>query len=170
MPSSLKGTRYPLSNFFSYARLSLAQRSFLVVISGQTKPTSYDQATHEPNWQQAMTAEITAMEQNNTWTLTSLPHGHKPIGCKWVYKIKHCSNGTIERYEARLVANGYTQQKGLDYHETFSLTTKIVIVRCLLAIVAARHWPLHQLDVQNAFLHGHLDEEVYMLPSPGFRR
>ncbi|BBN69521.1 RING/U-box superfamily protein, partial [Prunus dulcis] len=117
-----------------------------------------------------MTAEITALEQNNTWTLTSLPHGHKPIGCKWVYKIKHRSDGTIERYKARLVAKGYTQQEGLDYHETFSPTAKLVTVRCLLAIAAARHWPLHQLDVQNAFLHGHLDEEVYMLPPPGFRR
>ncbi|KAI5341679.1 hypothetical protein L3X38_009554 [Prunus dulcis] len=107
-----------------------------------------------------MTAEITALEQNNTWTLTSLPHGHKPIVCKWVYKIKHHSDGTIERYKARLVANSYTQQVGLDYHETFHPTAKLVTVRCLLAIAAPRHWPLHQLDVQNAFLHGHLDEEA----------
>ncbi|BBH06340.1 RmlC-like cupins superfamily protein [Prunus dulcis] len=134
----------------------------------QTEPTSYDQAANDPNWQQAMTAEITALEQNNTWTLTSLPHGHKPIGCKWVYKIKHRSDGTIERYKARLVAKGYTQQEGLDYHETFSPTAKLVTIRCLLAIAAVRHWPLHQLDVQNAFLHGHLDEEVYMFPHRAF--
>ncbi|VVA19853.1 Hypothetical predicted protein, partial [Prunus dulcis] len=102
MPSSKKGTHYPLSNFVSYARLSPAHRSFLAVISGQTEPASYYQAANDPNWQQAMTAEITALEQNNTWTLTSLPHGHKPIGCKWVYKIKHRSDGTIERYKARL--------------------------------------------------------------------
>ncbi|CAL2241016.1 unnamed protein product [Prunus armeniaca] len=117
-----------------------------------------------------MIVEITALEQNHTLTFTSLPYGHKPIGCKWVYKIKHRSDGTIERYKARLMAKGYTQQEGLNYHETFSPTAKLVTIRCLLAIAAARHWPLHQLDVQNAFLHGHLDEKVYMLPPPGFRR
>ncbi|CAL8121287.1 unnamed protein product [Prunus armeniaca] len=116
-----------------------------------------------------MIVEITALEQNHTLTFTSLPHGHKPIGCKWVYKIKHRSDGTIERYKARLMAKGYTQQEGLNYHEIFSPTAKLVTIRCLLAIAAARHWPLHQLDVQNAFLHGHLDEEVYILPPPGFR-
>ncbi|CAL2265004.1 unnamed protein product [Prunus armeniaca] len=126
-------------------------------MKGQIESTSYDQAAHDPNWQQAMTTEITALEQNNIWTLTSLPHGHKPI------------DNTIERYKARLVSKGYTQQEGLDYHESFSPTAKLVIVRCLLAIAAARNWPLHQLNVQNAFLHGHLDEEVYMLPPPGFR-
>ncbi|BBG99133.1 RmlC-like cupins superfamily protein [Prunus dulcis] len=103
---------------------------------GQTEPASYDQAANDPNWQQAMTTEITALEQNNTWTLTSLPHGHKPIGCKWVYKIKHRSDGTIERYKARLVAKGYTQQEGLDYHETFSPPPNLSLSdACLLLLL-----------------------------------
>ncbi|CAL8161902.1 unnamed protein product [Prunus armeniaca] len=124
-------------------------------MKGQIELTSYDQAAHDPNWQQAMTAEITALEQNNMD-----PH---------VYKIKHHSDNTIEHYKARLVSKGYTQQEGLDYHETFSLTAKLVTIQCLLAIAAPRHWPLHQLNVQNAFLHKHRDEEVYMLPPLGFR-
>ena len=82
-----------------------------------------------------MTAEIIALEANQTWSLTSLPPGKTPIGCKWVYKVKIRSDGTLERYKARLVAKGYNQQEGFDYFETFSPVAKFVTVRCLLAIV-----------------------------------
>ncbi|CAL2259207.1 unnamed protein product [Prunus armeniaca] len=117
-----------------------------------------------------MAAELQALEQNHTWTLTSLPHGKHAIGSHWVYKIKHKSDGSIERYKAQLVAKGYTQTEVLDYYETFAPVAKLVTVRCLLAVAAHHTWPLHQLDIQNAFLHGDLEEEVYMFPPPGLRR
>ncbi|RVW43313.1 Retrovirus-related Pol polyprotein from transposon RE1 [Vitis vinifera] len=117
-----------------------------------------------------MRSELQALQANGTWSLTPLPTGKTPIGCRWVYKIKHHSDGSIERYKARLVAKGFTQLEGVDYQDTFSPTAKIISVRCLLALAAARGWSLHQMDVNNVFLHGDLHEEIYMSPPPGLRR
>jgi hypothetical protein len=86
-----------------------------------------------------MQSELAALEVNQTWSLTSLPPDKIAIGCRWIYKIKRHSDGTIERHKARLVAKGYTQLEGIDFHDTFSPTTKKIIVRCLLALAAAQN-------------------------------
>lgn len=117
-----------------------------------------------------MHTELDALQQNNTWSMVPLPFGHQPIGCKWVYKIKYKSDGTIECYKAHIVAKGYTQVEGINYQETFSPIAKLTTLHCLLTVAAARHWFTHQLDVQNAFLYGDLHEIIYMEPPPSLRR
>uniref|UniRef100_A0A8R7PAF0 Reverse transcriptase Ty1/copia-type domain-containing protein n=1 Tax=Triticum urartu TaxID=4572 RepID=A0A8R7PAF0_TRIUA len=115
-----------------------------------------------------MLEEMKALEKNNTWELVKLPHGKEPVGCKWVYTIKQNPDGKVERYKARLVAKGYTQTYGIDYEETFAPVAKMSSVRTLISCASNLSWDLHQLDVKNAFLHGDLQEEIYMHIPPGF--
>lgn len=115
-----------------------------------------------------MRLEIQALSDNQTWEVVDLPAGKKPIGCKWVYKVKYRADGNVERYKARLVAKGFTQLEGLDYHDTFSPVVKMVTVRYVIAMAAQQAWPLFQMDVYNAFLQGDLVEDVYMTLPQGF--
>ncbi|XP_074277296.1 uncharacterized protein LOC141600938 [Silene latifolia] len=132
------------------------------------EPSTYAQASTDARWVQAMNQELQALEDNKTWELTNLPSNKKAIGSKWVFKIKHKADGIVERFKARLVAKGYNQVKDKNYKFTFSPVAKFATVRDLLAVAAVRHWNLYQLDINNAFLHGFLDEEVYMKPPLGY--
>ncbi|GAU25648.1 hypothetical protein TSUD_265740 [Trifolium subterraneum] len=155
-------SKYPLSVFHSLTQLSPSHKAFSMSLTHCTEPQSYEEASKSEHWVAAMKSELDALTKNCTWKLVELPPHTKPIGCRWVYKIKHKADGTIERYKARLVAKGYNQVEGVDYFETFSPVAKITTVRTLLAVAAIKHWHLHQLDVNNAFLHGDLEEDVYM--------
>ena len=95
------------------------------------------------------------------------PHANL-VKCKWVFKLKLNSDGTIARYKARLVAKGFHQQASIDYSKTFSPVIKLATIKLVLAIVVSCNWPLRQLDVSNAFLHGHLKEEVHMQQTLGY--
>ncbi|PRQ31062.1 putative RNA-directed DNA polymerase [Rosa chinensis] len=122
----------------------------------------------DEKWMQAMAVEMDALEKNCTWELVSLPPGKQTVGCRWVFTVKHNSDGSVDRYKARLVAKGYTQKYGVDYDETFAPVAKINTIRVLLSLAANLDWPLQQFDVKNAFLHGDLHEEVYMDLPPGY--
>ncbi|RVX18130.1 Retrovirus-related Pol polyprotein from transposon RE2 [Vitis vinifera] len=119
-------------------------------------------------WRQAMVDEMAALHSNGTWDLVVLPSGKSTVGCRWVYAVKVGPDGQVDRLKARLVAKGYTQVYGSDYGDTFSPVAKIASVRLLLSMAAMCSWPLYQLDIKNAFLHGDLAEEVYMEQPPGF--
>ena len=115
-----------------------------------------------------MQSEFQALQSTGTWELVPNHPNYNLVGCKWVFRVKHKPDGTIDRYKARLVAKGFHQQEGLDFSETFSPVAKPTTIRILLSIAVTYDWFIHQLDVSNAFLHGHLKEDVYMVQPPGF--
>ena len=115
-----------------------------------------------------MKEELDVLHKTRTWDLVDLPSGKSTIDCKWVYKIKTRSDGTVDRYMARLVARGFTQEYGIDYEETFAPVAQLSSVMTLIVVSVARKWPLFQMDVKNAFLNGELLEKVYMKLPPSY--
>ncbi|KAL0291229.1 UNVERIFIED_CONTAM: Retrovirus-related Pol polyprotein from transposon RE2, partial [Sesamum angustifolium] len=148
----------------------LAHMRFAALLSSIQEPRTFSQACKNPHWVEAMEKELYALENNETWELTTLPRDKKSIGSKWVFKLKMNPNGSVERYKARLVAKGYNHIKGVDYFDSFSPVAKTVTVRVVLAIATVKSWPLFQLDVSNTFLRGHLEEDVYMTPPEGYTK
>ena len=167
-----KGTRtctqHPISQFVSYDSLSSTFRTFVSSLSSVSIPQNWREAFADEKWKTAMVEEMYALKKNDTWDLVVLPPGKKPVGCKWVFVVKQKMDGTVDRYKARLVAKGFTQTFGIDYQETFAPVAKLNTVRVLLSCAVNQGWDLQQLDVKNAFLHGELEEEVYMEIPPGF--
>lgn len=132
------------------------------------EPNSVDQALGDPKWSKAMQDEYDALLRNKTWHLVPPSKGNNIIDCKWVYKMKKKQMGEIDRYKAKLVAKGFKQRYGIDYEDTFGPVVKIATVRLVLSVAISRGWCLRRLDVQNAFLHGVLKQEVFMKQPPGF--
>ncbi|TQE04333.1 hypothetical protein C1H46_010118 [Malus baccata] len=127
-------------------------------------PTTFKQASSDPHWKAAMTAEFEALKSTCTWTLVPPPHSHNIIGSKWVYRVKY----SLDRYKAQHVAKGFLQQHGIDYHETFSPVAKPTTIKLILSLVVQFNWQITQWDISNAFLHGTLHEDVHMVQPQGF--
>ncbi|CAN1127242.1 Retrovirus-related Pol polyprotein from transposon TNT 1-94 [Linum perenne] len=153
-------TKHPIQRHLNYGQLSDEFEAFTSHLDSQ--PRNISEAMQIPEWKQAVHDEIAALEKNGTWNIVQLPTGKRPVGCKWIFTTKYHSDGSVERYKARLVARGFTQSFGIDYQETFAPVAMLKTVRILLSLAVNEDWPLFQMDVKNAFLNGDLEEEVYM--------
>nr|KYP42748.1 Retrovirus-related Pol polyprotein from transposon TNT 1-94 [Cajanus cajan] len=150
----------------------MASHDAYCLLTEEGEPSTFQEALRSSDvsqWMAAMHEEIEALHRNKTWELVDLPKGRKAIGCKWVYKIKRDGNDQVERYRARLVVKGYAQKEGIDFNEIFSPVVRLTTIRVVLAMCAAFNLHLEQLDVKTAFLHGELQEEIYMLQPEGFK-
>ena len=159
--------RYPPEKFLSYQNLSTSHLAYLTAISSVHEPKNFHEANSQPMWRKSMDDELKALEETNTWNIVHLPPGKHVVGCRWVYRFKFNPDGSIERPKSRVVAQGFTQHFGVDYKETFAPVAKMSTVKVLLSVAANHGWSLSQMDVKNAFLHGELEEEVYMKIPPG---
>ena len=127
------------------------------------EPFSYAGVVKEEEWISAMAEELSAIEKNNTLTLVKAPPGIKPIGIKWVYRLKRDQTGAVVKHKARLVAKGCSQKFGIDYEEIYALVARFDSIRILMAIAAQLNWSLHHLDVKCAFLNGMIKEDIYIM-------
>jgi len=166
----------PHEEFVSSRTRSKASTHFAVVdamafIANVKVPQTVEEARTLPDkdqWEQSMTTEIKALEQNNTYTLVEPPVNCKPVKNKWVFRIKTNPDGSLDKYKARLVIKGCSLRKGVDFDQTYSPVTRLESVRILLSIAAANDFELYQMDVKSAFLNGELEEDIFMEQPTGF--
>ncbi|KAJ4749927.1 Pol [Rhynchospora pubera] len=165
---------YPLTNVIGDPREGVRTRSSLHQTIGhcafvsQLELKSFKEANVDPNWIVAMQEELNQFERNQVWELVPLPKGKQVIGTKWVFRNKLSEDGIVVRNKARLVAQGFKQQEGIDFEETFAPVARLESIRMLLAFAANKDFTLFQMDVKSAFLNGWIDEEVYVQQPPGF--
>jgi hypothetical protein len=149
--------------------------AYALPITDDDIPLTYREAignSKKARWKEAMGEEMQSLYKNEIWELVQLPKGKKVIGCKWVYTKKKGSTEKEKddiRFKARLVAKGYTQKEGIDYNEVFSPVVKYSSISVLLALVAQFDLELVQLDMKTAFLHGDLEEDIYITQPDGFK-
>ncbi|GJZ93659.1 zinc finger, CCHC-type containing protein [Tanacetum coccineum] len=132
-------------------------------VTEEDDPKTFDEAMKSQDvafWKEAINDEMDSIMGNNTWVLADLPPGCKPLGCKWIFKRKLKVDGTIEKFKARLVIQGFKQKSGIDYFDTYALVARISTIRLLIAMVSIHNLIIHQLDAKTAFLNGDLDEET----------
>ncbi|GJR31426.1 putative ribonuclease H-like domain-containing protein [Tanacetum coccineum] len=134
----------------------------------QEEPKRVSKALSDPAWVEAMQEELLQFKLQNVWVLVDLPKGHRAIGTKWVYRNKKDERGIVIRNKARLVAQGHTQEEGIDYDEVFAPVARIEAIRIFLAYASYMGFTVYQMDVKSAFLYGQIEEEVYVCQPPGF--
>jgi hypothetical protein len=142
--------------------------SLLAQVPETHDPKTFSEASGHLDWDTAMNEEYRSLMANDTWDLVPLPKGRKIVRCKWVYRTKYASNGSVERHKARLFSKGFSQVEGIDYNETFSPIAKTNYIHLVLALATLHKWEVHQMDVKYVFLHRYLKEEIYMEQPPRY--
>jgi hypothetical protein len=137
-------------------------------LMAKDEPANFATAERHAWWRRAMDEEMSAIMENRTWELVNPVAGHRPIGLKWVYKVKKDSTDNVSKHKARLVAKGYVQRSGIDYEEVFAPVAPKESLRLLITLAAHEGWSVHHMDVKFAFLNGELEEVIYVTQPPGF--
>ena len=132
------------------------------------EPTSYEEVAQKKERVEAMTEEYQSIMKNDVWDIVLKPENKSVVSSKWIYKIKHATEGSIEKYKARFVARGFSQKEGIDYEETFAPVARYTSIRTIMALAPMMKWDLHQMDVKTAFLSDVIEEEVYIEQPQGF--
>ena len=171
MPIQIEDTPQIIQNTHSMvtrAKSGISKPKIYSISASEIEPTNFKEVLSNPVWYDVMKSEYNALVLNNTWTLTNPPLGVIIVGCKWVFRNKYNADGSLQHYKARLVAKGFHQQHGFDFNKTFSLVIKPTTVRVILSHAITSRWSIHQIDINNAFLHSDLEENVFMQQPPGF--
>jgi hypothetical protein len=124
-----------------------------------TEPSCHGEATGQQVWKDAMTEEYQSIMKNDVWDIVPRPKGKSIVTSKWIYKIKHAVDGSVEKYKARFVARGFSQVEGIDYVETFAPVARYTSIRTIISLAASMGWKLHQMDGKTTFLNGEIEEE-----------
>jgi hypothetical protein len=134
----------------------------------EKEPPCFEEAIQKKEWADAMTEEYRSIIKNDIWELVLRPKSKDVVSSKWLFKIKHSVDGSIEKYKARFVARGFSQKEGIDYEETFAPIARYTSIRTIIALAAKMKWKLHQMDIKTSFLNGVIEEEVYIEQPQGF--
>ena len=138
--------------------------SYMALVSSliESEPSTFEEAADQQVWRDAMMEEYNSIMKNDVWEIVPRPEGKSVVTSRWLYKIKHAADGSIEKYKARFVARGFSQVEGVDYDETFAPVARYTSIRAVIAIAAEMGWKIHQMDVKTAFLNRFIQEEVYI--------
>jgi hypothetical protein len=127
-----------------------------------SEPTCHGEASGEQVWKDSMTEEYQSILKNDVWDVFPRPEGNSVVTSKWIYKIKHAPDGSIEKYKQRFMVRGFSQIEGVDYDDTFVQVSRCTSIRSIIALADSMGWKLHQMDVKTNFLNGEIEEEVYI--------
>jgi hypothetical protein len=132
------------------------------------EPTTFEEAIQKKQWKEAMTEEHESIMKNDVWEIVPRPKEKSAVTSKWVYKIKHAADESVDKYKARFAARGFSQKEGEDYEETFAPVSIYTSIRAIMSLATSMGWSLHQMDVKTTFLNGAIKEEVYIKQPQGF--